>query len=199
MKKMMIAITMMVFAMSASAQREVGSLTIQPKVGWNVAILSMNDKNVDNDGRSGISAGVEAEYQLKKWFSVSAGVLYSQNGGKVKLKDQKVGMEAHLDYIQVPVLANFYVWKGLALKIGLQPGIKVHEKINPTNVVVPEKYQFGNKAESFDLMMPIGISYDFGGLNVDFRLNGGALKTFSNKDYVNGSATLSIGYKFALK
>ena len=88
------AIAMMVFAISASAQREPGTFTIQPKVGYNFSIISNDDKNVDMKGRS---------------------------------------------------------------------------------------------------------SYDFGGLNVELRINGGAVKTFSNKDYVNGSLMLSAGYKFALK
>ena len=201
MKKMMMAVTMMVFAMSASAQREEGTLTIQPKVGFNVSILYMNDKNVDNEGRSGYCSGVELEYQIKNWFSLSGGVLYSQDGGKFKLKDQHTTEEAHLDYIHVPVLANFYVWKGLALKVGLQPGFKVREKLYPSTsgIVLPEKYQLGDKAEGFDLRMPIGISYDFGGVVLEFRTSSGLVKTFHNRDYVNGSATLSIGYKFALK
>ena len=200
MKKMMMAIAMMVFAISASAQREPGTFTIQPKVGYNFSIIANDDKNVDMKGRSGIAAGVEVEYQLKKWFSLSAGAIYSQDGGKVKLKDQSIEQEGHLDYIHVPVLANFYVWKGLALKVGLQPGFKVHEKYSCDNIAaIPEKFQLGDKAETFDLRLPIGISYDFGGLNVELRINGGAVKTFSNKDYVNGSLMLSAGYKFALK
>ena len=201
MKKMMMAIAMMVFAMSASAQREPGTLTIQPKVGFNVSILYMDDKNVDNEGRGGNCDGVELEYQIKKWFSLSAGVLYSQDGGKFKLKEQHTTEEAHLDYIHVPVLANFYVWKGLALKIGLQPGFKVREKLYPSvnGIVLPEKYQFGDKADGFDLRLPLGISYDFGGVVLEFRTSSGLVKTFKDKDYTNASATLSIGYKFKLK
>jgi hypothetical protein len=105
------------------------------------------------------------------------------------------------DYIHVPVLANFYVWKGLALKIGLQPGFKVREKLYPSvnGIVLPEKYQFGDKAEGFDLRLPLGSSYDFGGVVLEFHTSSGLVKTFKDKDYTNASATLSIGYKFKLK
>jgi hypothetical protein len=44
---MMMAIAMMVFAISASAQREPGTFTIQPKVGYNFSIISNDDKNVE--------------------------------------------------------------------------------------------------------------------------------------------------------
>ena len=40
---MMMAIAMMVFAISASAQREPGTFTIQPKVGYNFSIISNDD------------------------------------------------------------------------------------------------------------------------------------------------------------
>ena len=46
MKKLMF-IAMMMVAMSASAQREVGTLTLQPKIGISSPIMYMDDKNVD--------------------------------------------------------------------------------------------------------------------------------------------------------
>ena len=34
-------------------------------------------------------------------------------------------------FLNIPILANFYVWKGLAIKAGLQPGFKLYSKENP--------------------------------------------------------------------
>ena len=34
-----------------------------------------------------------------------------------------------MDYINVPVLLNVYVTKGLAVKAGIQPGFKVNSKV----------------------------------------------------------------------
>ena len=45
---MILAATMMMMvAMSVSAQREVGSLTLQPKFGGNISVVCMDDKNLD--------------------------------------------------------------------------------------------------------------------------------------------------------
>lgn len=61
MKKLMF-IAMMMVAMSASAQREVGTLTLQPKIGISSPIMYMDDKNVDNQSMTGFLGGAELEY-----------------------------------------------------------------------------------------------------------------------------------------
>ncbi|MBO4659378.1 MAG: PorT family protein [Prevotella sp.] len=201
MKKMFFIAVMTIVAMSASAQREVGSLTLQPKVGLNGPIMFMNDDNLDYENFGRFVGGAEVEYQIKKWLSVSAGVLYSQEGGKTKIKDINVVEKAKLDYINIPVMANFYVWKGLALKIGVQPSFKVNEKIEHgmSPAPVPNKYAFEDKAEGFDLKLPIGISYDFGGIVLELRSAPGMVHPFKNKNYISATGQLTIGYKFALK
>jgi hypothetical protein len=92
---------------------------------------------------------------------------------------------------------NFYVAKGFALKIGLQPGFLVNAKAES----VDNKDAF----ESFNLSMPIGLSYEFkNGITLDLR--GAASLTNMNKNDANGdikwygdAGMLTIGYKFSLK
>ncbi|MBP5385947.1 MAG: PorT family protein [Prevotella sp.] len=199
MKKMIFAATaMMMVAMSVSAQREVGSLTLQPKFGGNISVVYMDDKNLDYEKAGGMVAGAELEYRVAKWFAVSAGAMYSQEGGKTKIKDLNMVEKVNLDYITAPVMANFYVWKGLALKVGIEPAFKIHDKYDVPAPIAASKYEF-NDIKSFDLRTPIGISYDFGGLTLDLRLNAGRTKIMKDKDFFNGSGQLTIGYKFALK
>ena len=201
MKKMILAATMMVVAMSVSAQSEEGSLTIQPKVGFNGSIMYMDDKNIDLEGVGGLIAGAELEYRMSKWFSLSAGAMYSQQGGKVKHKDLKVEETAHIDFITVPIMANFYIWKGLALKIGVEPAFKVRDKLEMSGnspALMASKYSF-NEVNNFDVRVPVGISYDFGRFSLEFRSNGGMIKAMKDRDYYNAYAGLRIGYKFSLK
>ena len=201
MKKYFLIAMMAIMTMGVYAQHEVGSLTIQPKIGTNGSILFLDDKNVSYESFHGFNGGVELEYRIKKWFSLSAGVQYSTEGGKTKIKDVKAIEKANLDYINIPVLANFYVWKGLALKIGVQPAFKVNEKIeHADNVILSHsKYAFGDKAENFEVRMPLGISYDFGRVALEMRIAPSLTKAFDGKDYYNSTAQLNIGYKFSLK
>ena len=90
-------------------------------------------------------------------------------------------------------MVNFYVAKGFALKIGLQPGILVNAKAES----VDNKDAF----ESFNLSMPIGLSYEFkNGITLDLRGTPGltAINKNSSSDYKLRSdcSTLTIGYKF---
>ena len=80
MKKMMMNAVMAIVCLTASAQNEVGQLTLQPKVGLNFANLSganyattgstTENSNIMVD----FALGVEAEYGLAKNFSVAAGI-----------------------------------------------------------------------------------------------------------------------------
>ena len=57
MKKLMMIAAMMIAAVSANAQNEVGQITLQPKVGINIANLTGSG----NKAKVGVVAGVEAE------------------------------------------------------------------------------------------------------------------------------------------
>jgi hypothetical protein len=89
---------------------------LQPKVGLSIA----NVTDIDGtDPRYGVVAGAEFEYGVSDIFGLSAGALYSMQGAK----DGDATLK--LDYINVPILANVYVTKGLAIKLGIQPGFNV--------------------------------------------------------------------------
>lgn len=199
MKKMIIAATMMMMvAMSVSAQREVGSLTVQPKIGIQASGIGSNDKNLEIQKFGGYTAGAEFEYRMAKWFSFSAGAMYSQEGGKSKIKDINVTEKVNLDYISVPVMANFYVWKGLALKAGIEPAFKVREKYDtPAAMAIDPKYRF-EEAKNINLRLPVGISYDFNGLTLDMRIAPSITKTMKHNDLHNAYVQLTLGYKFNL-
>lgn len=78
MKKIVLAAVMLLSSVSMFAQQDVGSLTIQPKVGFNVSNVTKTDGNT----RIGVVAGAEAEYQLGDIYSIAVGLLYSGQGNK---------------------------------------------------------------------------------------------------------------------
>ena len=100
MKKVLLAAALMISSVAAFAQHAVGTVTIQPKVGMNVANVT---DFTGSDTRIGLAVGAELEFQLGDIFSLSAGALYSQQGAKMDSETQA------LDYINVPVMANVYV------------------------------------------------------------------------------------------
>lgn len=192
MKKVLFAALMMFSSVGAFAQHAVGSFNLQPKIG--VSIANLTDMK-DSDPRVGLVAGVEGEYQASDIFSVSAGVLYSMQGAKANIGNL-IDATNRLDYINVPIMANVYVVKGLAVKLGVQPGFNVSNKLKVNNLDA-----FDNpfaKAQSVDFSIPVGVSYEYSNFQLDARYNWGLTKVFENGKDKNSVFQITLGYKFDL-
>ena len=194
MKKVLVVDALMFSSVATFAQRAVGSFNLQPKVG--VSIANLTDNN-SSDARVGLVAGVEGEYQASDIFSVSAGVLYSMQGAKFDAFGAK--STEKLDYINVPIMANVYVVKGLAVKLGVQPGFKVNDKLDLRMPVLGGAL-VDLKAKSVDFSIPVGISYEYNNFQVDARYNWGLTKVFDvdKLDQKNSVFQITLGYKFDL-
>lgn len=192
MKKVLFAALMMFSSVGAFAQHAVGSFNLQPKIG--VSIANLTDMK-DSDPRVGLVAGVEGEYQVSDIFSISAGVLYSMQGAKANIGNL-IDATNRLDYINVPIMANVYVVKGLAVKLGVQPGFNVSNKLKVNNLDA-----FDNpfaKAQSVDFSIPVGVSYEYSNFQLDARYNLGLTKVFENGKDKNSVFQITLGYKFDL-
>ena len=227
MKKFMIVAAMMVAAVSAKAQFEAGTFSIQPKAGFGISWLSNMPKLNLGDSNSALSGivldkspiaaailGVEAEYQLAPQFSLAAGVNYSLQGSgwedtkiavqgaSFEIKDAKV----ELGYVTVPVTANYYLFKGFAVKAGVQFGFMTNAKLKATteygNSKSEDDLDFKDNCKKFDLSIPMGVSYQFNvPIVLDLRYNLGLTKVNKekvDKDFKNNVVQLTVGYKFAL-
>ena len=124
MKKLLLVAVVMMASLSTFAQREVGTLSLQPRVGISAADFNNTE---DTKARVGFIAGAELEYYVSNMVGISAGMFYSQQGAEFEIGG--ADFTCKLDYVNVPIIANFYVWKGLALKAGLQPGFKMSSKL----------------------------------------------------------------------
>ena len=155
----------------------------------NIADLTDEDKS---DARIGLAAGAEFEYQVTDIVSVSFGALYSMQGCKVEDATVK------LDYINVPLLANVYVAKGFAVKLGLQPGFKVNYKYSADGVSVDGDKLL--KANGVDLSIPVGVSYEYQNFVLDGRYNFGVTKVFDADGAKDKHSVfqITLGYKFDL-
>ena len=213
MKKIMMMLVMATVALTASAQNEVGQLTLQPKIGLNLANVS--DAGKINDESSKIkpdfAVGVEAEYGLSEKFSVAAGLLYSMQGcdfGEYKVSTGGTTLggwdknQRNLAYLNIPIVANFYFAKGWAIKAGIQPGFLLSAKHKVDGVGATESYNDDIKDtfKSFDLSIPLGLSYEYENVVFDARYNLGVTKMNKEGDnsLKNSVIQFTVGYKFAL-
>jgi len=199
MKKILMIAAMMVATVAAKAQFEPGTFTLQPKVGVTLATISSDNTKF----KFGMAAGIEGQYQLNNWFGLSAAVMYSQQGFKAK----DIDLKGNLEYINIPVMAKFYVTKGLSLNVGLQPGFMTKAKAK----ISGRDRDFKDECNKVDFSIPMSIAYEFeNGLTFEARYTTGLTnvgkdvfdstdsswdKAYQNKNEV---FMLTVGYKFSL-
>lgn len=192
MKKFLASALMLLAASTTTfAQNAVGSFSLQPKAG--ISIADMTDTQ-GTTSRIGFVGGLEGEYQASDIFSLSLGVNYSQEGFKMKNSDNKI----KLDYINVPILANVYLTKGLAVKVGVQPGFNVGNSVTVDGNTMSSSKKDYDGIKSVALSIPVGLSYEISNVVLDARYNWGLTKAFDGLDSKNSVFQVTIGYKFQL-
>ena len=210
MKKLFFAAAVLMCSLTAFAQSKEGTFSIQPKAGINISNLS----NKDNAKvKVGFTAGAEAEYQLTKQLSLSAGAMFSTQGAKSttvfrevdnttkEIREVDIKNTMEFDYINVPILANYYIIEGLAVKLGIQPGFNIVAKRKRTDGVEKESKNLsdlGVDVRKVDFSIPIGISYELNDFVVDARFNLGLTEVADLVKSKNRVFQITFGYQIDL-
>ncbi len=200
MKKFVISFAVMFISISTFAQNSF-PVSIQPKAGLNIAHVS----NISGSGpRYGFVVGAEAEFPLSKVFGLSAGVLYSAQGATFEGYYSGITLDQTLqsDYLNIPILANIYIVKGLSFKCGVQPAFNVKDnlKVEPRGNVSSASITVSGKTDlkSFDFAIPFGLSYEIKNIVIDARYNLGLTTLWDEGDEKHGVVQITLGYKFNL-
>ena len=214
MKKLLLLVALMAVTVSAQAQHEQGDITIQPRVGFTISNITDGDKSKLN-----LAYGVDFERFFTDQFSLSLGLMFTNQGCKYDIiyyEPTNLGgsssngsssntTKLKIYYGSLPIMANFYVLPGLALKAGVQPAFRVKAKIEngDTKLDLDNMIDMlfageGNKLNTFDLSIPVGLSYEIIGITADVRYNFGLTKLISNTDkgIYNKVFMVTLGYKF---
>lgn len=196
--------------------------TLEPAPEYKVGAVSFSDSKE----KAGFIIGAEGQYQFTSCFGMSLGVFYTQQGARYKTKgynfkdndgvqfDIRDDITINLNYISVPILANVYVWRGLAIKAGIQPEVAINKKINADFAVSYKDYSTTlssdkiDNIESFALSLPVGISYEYKNIVADMRYHFGLTDLKKGGDAGSSNAksgaahnrmlSLTLGYKFRL-
>ena len=243
MRKWLIITALMVATTGARAQVAKGTFTVQPQVGVTVSTLAdmqsydLGGMKLDNFVNGGMLFGVEFAYQLYDVVSIAAGINWSQQGtawqkydmsgrlqnvlqdealDQVSVKNLRVRNKVETGYITLPLTASVYLYKGLAIKAGVQLGILTNademSRFKGDGMVegrgIDFNMQFSRSlyedCQKLDLSIPIGISYEFKvPIVVDARYNIGVTRVNKeqvegDKDWKNGVFRVTVGYKFKL-
>jgi opacity protein-like surface antigen len=148
---------------------------------------------------TGFYVGAFAEYRLNNWFGIQPELVYSTQGTRFLSAtgiSPEWKFELRDNYINVPILAKFYVMDGLSVDFGPQFGflarntVKIKSTGNTPAFVV--------KAKKFDFGVGMGLSYTISGaFDITARYNLG-LSDIYDYDGKNRNSVIQfgVGYRF---
>ncbi|KAF2518520.1 PorT family protein [Flavobacterium salilacus subsp. salilacus] len=188
MKKLLLsAAAIMAFSVVSHAQE----IKFGVKAGLNIADFG-GDAETEGS-RTGFHAGGLAEFKLTETFSIQPELLYSMQGAKGK--DILTGEEYDLkfDYINIPIMAKYYLMEGLSIEAGPQVGFLMSAKAEDEDI--KDSYK------SIDIALNGGVAYDLPmGLFFQARYSAGISDISdiegSDDKITNNVISLSVGYKF---
>lgn len=197
----------MLVAISASAQEADNTRSMSPSFGvkGGVNFATVNGDGFDSpDSRTSFHVGALAEFPLAEMFSVQVEALYSGQGFEYNYNLPIVGsqtVEYQLDYINVPVLAKVYLFKGFSLEAGPQFSFLVNEEIDsaPND---NEGDTNTDNAKDFEFGFAGGVTFQTDmGLFATARYNQGVTEIFEDRENADNKASnsvfqIGIGFKF---
>ncbi|RFN58057.1 porin family protein [Marixanthomonas ophiurae] len=176
MKKLLLMAALAVFGLTTTNAQEV---RLGAKAGVNFASVG-GDETDGVDGRTSFHVGGLVEIPISEVFSVQPELLYSSQGAKTEdsFNGENFESKTKLDYINIPILAKFYVADGFSIEAGPQIGFLVSAN---------QEFEGGGESEEDDVSefysgIDLGI-----GAGASYRLTNGV---FFSARYVLGLSNI---------
>jgi len=206
MKKIILFTVLTIFCFNANAQEESlkgSDINFGLKGGLNFAMIAGDDTD-DFDGRIAFHVGAVAEFAISEKFSFQPELLYSSQGDKMTIEGTDIDFK--LDYLNLPLLAKYYVAEGFSLEAGPQIGFLLSSKVESGGVSV----DLDEVIKGIDFGLDFGLGYKLeNGLNFAARYNLGLSNIVENDGSILGEEIiagdtknhnevfqLSVGYFF---
>lgn len=210
MKKIILTV-MAIFAVGAAKAQEI---KYGVKAGLNLSTLTGDVAYYDVKSKAGFHVGGFAEFKITDKFAVQPELLYSTQGGKISFSSSddfsytNDKRDIKLAYLNLPVMAKYYIIPGLSVEAGPQVGFLLSAK-NEYQIYSSVSEDLSGSGEedikgdskSVDFGFNLGAGYEFTeNIFVQARYNFGMTSisedSINEYDPKNGVLQLSFGYKF---
>ncbi|MBV7440468.1 PorT family protein [Weeksellaceae bacterium TAE3-ERU29] len=195
------------------------SLQIGAKAGYNYSTLRGDAaKDLNTKGMSGFNVGLFVEIPVNERFSIQPEVNYSVQGAKWEGNFAGIAggsRELKAQYINVPVLAKFYIADGFSIQAGPQVGFLTGATTTTSANLLgvggtAKNDKFNENMGKVDFSAVVGAGYKLPmGFTIDARYALGFtnvfdkdnnevknLKISENNDFKNGVFSVGVGYQF---
>jgi len=176
------------------------SMAISFGVKGGVNFATLNGDIESPDSRTSFHVGVLAEFPIAEIFSIQAEALYSGQGAEFDFEGSDGDKaELQLDYINVPVLAKFYLFEGFSIEAGPQFSFLLNDEIdfNPNSNSGDSPTPFRDSLKTFEVGVAGGVTFQTAmGLFATARYNQGITDIADDINVQNSVFQLGVGYKF---
>jgi hypothetical protein len=184
MKKLLfISVTTLFVTLSQAQETSFGI-----KGGVNVSKVD-HDPGADFDSKVGAHLGGLAHIHISNQFAVQPEIMFSMQGG------ERGSTKAKLNYINVPVMAQFMFGNGFRVQTGPQVGFMVSAKHDNGDLEI----DVSDQLETIDFAWSFGAGYLFpGGIGIDARYNYGLTNIYENNTIEQKNRVFQFGlfYQF---
>ena len=193
MKKLLLTAVIAVISIVSINAQEFGA-----KAGVNFASLNGDE---DFDGRTSFFVGGVVEFEISESFSIQPELLYSSQGAKSSFSEEGFDFEStiKLDYLNIPIMAKYYVTEGLSIEAGPQVGFLLSAKAEVKEDGESDSEDIKDELKSVDFGLNFGLGYKLdSGLNFGARYNLGLSNVPDEGDFdlKNGVFQIAVGYFF---
>lgn len=206
MKKIILTVVVFTFGFVNAQEVKFGA-----KAGLNFANLTGDIE--DASMKIGFNLGGFAEIKVSDKFSVQPELLYSTQGAKNETSEDDFTSESklNLSYLNIPIMAKYYVSEKFSLEAGPQIGFLLSAKSKYEftesdgeggSISVSGDEDVKDSFESIDFGLNLGTAYDFtenlfAGLRYNIGLSNVAKTESGDDTKINNSViSLSLGYRF---
>ena len=176
------------------------SMAVSFGIKGGVNLATINGDIDSPDSRTSFHAGVFAEFPIERIFSIQVEALYSGQGAQFDFRGSDGDKaELQLDYINVPVLAKFYLFKGFSVEAGPQFSFLVNDEIdfNPNSNGGDEPTPLRDSLKTFEFGVAGGVTFQTDmGLFATARYNQGITDIADDLNIQNSVFQLGVGFKF---
>lgn len=191
----LLLVTVFTFGFVNAQDRE--DMSFGVKGGLNISSISnIDDDGINKDPLIGFHIGFFGEFMISDQFAIQPELLYSTQGVKANFEGEKADFK--LDYINVPIMAKYYVADAFSLELGPQIGFLVSADAESDGVSVDIK----DETKSVDVSLGFGASYIFAeNFMLGVRYNLGLTQVQEDvfpgdSEWKNSVFQISVGYKF---
>ena len=148
--------------------------------------------------KAGYQAGLAGEYRFSHLFALAPELVFSSEGWREKNclyldgnNSEKCGTESneYFNYINLPVMAKFYVADKFSMDMGPQIGLNVYMLGLPRET--------GSRIyNTFQVGFGLGCTYNFRKIFVQARYNIGLIDMYKSASSKQYNIQIAVGYRF---